>query len=55
MFFNSQISLIYSLIFKAAAKQSTQALSILEANKFDKWVITHSVADTNFHGHRPAV
>ena len=33
----------------------TSAPSIFRANRFGRWVITHSLADFNFHDHRPAV
>ena len=31
------------------------ALSIFGASPFGRWVVTHSLADFNFHDHRPAV
>ena len=31
------------------------APSIFRANSFGRWVVTHSLADSYFHGHRPAV
>ena len=31
------------------------APSIFRAGWFGRWVVTHSLADSNFHGHRPAV
>jgi len=31
------------------------ARSIFSASWFGRWVVTHSLAGSNFHGHRPAV
>ena len=31
------------------------APSIFRASSFDRWVVTHSLADDDFHDHRPAV
>ena len=39
----------------AMYRQTTWAPSILRANCFGRWVVTHSLADDNFHVHRPAV
>jgi len=31
------------------------APSIFRTSSFGRWVVTHSLADSDFHGHRPAV
>ena len=36
-------------------RQPVLAPSIFGANQFGRWVVTHSLADFNFHDHRPAV
>jgi len=43
--------------FKQWAKYRThaQAPSIFRAHPFGRWVVTHSLADADFHGHCPAV
>jgi hypothetical protein len=42
-------------VLTALYRQTTWAPSILRANCFGRWVVTHSLADDNFHVHRPAV
>ena len=44
---NSAVPVRYRSIAKAP--------SIFRAGWFGRWVVTHSLADSNFHGHRPAV
>ena len=34
---------------------SHAAPSIFRASSFSRWVVTHSLADSDFHGHRPGV
>ena len=39
----------------AKYKFNTRAASIFRATRFGKWVVTHSLDDSNFHGHILAV
>ena len=44
-----------SLTFMVEYRPRALVLSIFRADWFGRWVVTHSLADSNFHGHRPAV
>ena len=46
-------SIVFTLMVKY--KRPASASSIFRARSFGRWVVTHSLADSNFHGHRPAV
>ena len=43
------------LAFMAEYRPLALVQSIFRADWFGRWVVTHSLADSNFHGHRPAV
>ena len=36
-------------------KRLARAPSIFRTSRFGRWVVTHSLTDSDFHGHRPAV
>ena len=46
---------ITNYVLAVMNRQTTRAPSIFRANCFGRWVVTHSLADDNFHVHRPAV
>lgn len=46
---------IITLKYMILSKYFAQAPSIFKAAWFGRWVVTRSLADSDFHGHRPAV
>ena len=44
-----------SIALTAEYRYVAPAPSIFRASWFGRWVVTHSLADSDFHGHRPAV
>jgi len=36
-------------------KRLARAPSIFRTSRFGRWVVTHSLTDSDFHGHRPAI
>ena len=45
----------WSLTLTAEYRHDAWAPSIFRASWFGRWVVTHSLAGSDFHGHRPAV
>ena len=45
----------YNLAVTVWYRTNAPAPSIFRAGWFGRWVVTHSLADSDFHGHRPAV
>lgn len=48
-------SSLLSLVLNSQSKSTISASSIFRTNSFGRWVITHSLADFDFHDHRPTV
>ena len=44
-----------SIVLNSQSKSTISASSIFRTNSFGRWVITHSLADFDFHDHRPTV
>lgn len=42
-------------VLNSQSKSTISASSIFRTNSFGRWVITHSLADFDFHDHRPTV
>ena len=44
-----------AFVLNSQSKSTISASSIFRTNSFGRWVITHSLADFDFHDHRPTV
>jgi len=53
---NKEFSISFLFLVSTNRKSNfAWAASIIEVHQFGGWVVTHSLADDNFHGHSPAV
>ena len=50
-----RIASFFDNVLNSQSKSTISASSIFRTNSFGRWVITHSLADFDFHDHRPTV